>query len=97
GCGRTDFQQGDPGKLYDSITQKLFGLPDQTLVYPGHNYAGLTVSSIDEEKRCNPRLAGKSRQDFIELMNGLNLPYPKKILESVPANLKCGNLAALNP
>ncbi|HEY9842929.1 MAG TPA: MBL fold metallo-hydrolase [Candidatus Obscuribacterales bacterium] len=96
GCGRTDFQQGDPGKLYDSITQKLFGLPDQTLVYPGHNYAGLTVSSIGEEKHFNPRLAGKSRQDFIEIMNGLNLPYPKKILESVPANLKCGNLAALN-
>lgn len=95
GCGRTDFQQGDAGKLYDSITQKLFALPDHTLVYPGHNYAGLTASSIAEEKSFNPRLAGKSRQEFITLMNNLNLPHPKKIAESVPANLKCGNLAAL--
>lgn len=95
GCGRTDFQQGDAGKLYDSITEKLFTLPDRTLVYPGHNYAGHTVSTIGEEKRFNPRLAGKSREEFVEIMNHLNLPHPKKIAESVPANLKCGNLAAL--
>lgn len=95
GCGRTDFQEGDPGKLYDNITRKLFTLPDETLVYPGHNYIGLTASSIWEEKRHNPRLAGKTREEFIAIMNGLNLPYPKKIKESVPANLKCGNLAAI--
>lgn len=94
GCGRTDFQQGDAGQLYDSVTQKLFSLPEQTLVYPGHNYQGLTASSIGEEKRLNPRLAQTTRQQFIELMNQLNLPYPKKIDTAVPANLKCGNLAA---
>lgn len=92
GSGRTDFQQGDAGKLYDGVTQKLFTLPDQTWVYPGHNYAGLTVSTIAEEKRFNPRFAGKTREQFIELMHQLNLPAPKKMAESVPANLKCGNL-----
>ncbi|PKL75185.1 MAG: Zn-dependent hydrolase [Candidatus Melainabacteria bacterium HGW-Melainabacteria-1] len=95
GSGRTDFQQGDAGKLYDGVTQKLFTLPDQTLVYPGHNYAGMLVSTIDEEKRFNPRFAGKTREQFIEIMHNLNLPAPKKLAESVPANLKCGNLAAV--
>lgn len=94
GCGRTDFQEGDPGQLYDSITQKLFTLPSATLVYPGHNYAGLTVSSIGEEKRLNPRLAGKSRKQFMAIMNALELPPPKKIHEAVPANLSCGRLQA---
>lgn len=94
GCGRADFQGGDAGQLYDSITQKLFALPDATFVYPGHNYIGLTVSTIAEEKRLNPRLAGKSRAEFIEIMQNLKLPYPKKIDESLPANLKCGNLAS---
>lgn len=93
GCGRTDFQQGDPGRLYDSVTGKLFTLPDDTQVYPAHNYAGLSVSSIGEEKRLNARLAHTSREAFIELMQHLNLPMPKKIMEAVPANLKCGNLA----
>lgn len=93
GCGRTDFQDGDPGKLYDSVTSKLFTLPEHTQVYPAHNYAGLTVSSIAEEKQLNARLAGSSREEFIALMNQLNLPMPKKIMEAVPANLKCGNLA----
>ncbi|MGV3525237.1 MAG: MBL fold metallo-hydrolase [Candidatus Sericytochromatia bacterium] len=92
GCGRTDFQQGDPGKLYDSVTGKLFTLPPETQVYPAHNYVGLTVSSIAEETRFNPRLAHTSREAFIELMNSLNLPYPKKIMESVPANLNCGRI-----
>lgn len=92
GCGRTDFQEGDPGQLYDSITQKLFTLPAETLVYPGHNYQGLTMSSIAEEKRHNPRLAGKSRDEFIAIMNGLALPPPKKLHEAVPANLNCGRL-----
>jgi len=95
GCGRTDFQEGDAGQLYDSVTQKLFSLPAETLVYPAHNYVGLTVSSIAEEKQHNLRLAHKSRAEFIQLMSELNLPQPKKIMESVPANLKCGNLAAL--
>lgn len=96
GCGRTDFQEGDPGQLYDSIMQKLFTLPAETLVYPGHNYQGLTVSSIAEEKRHNPRLAGKSRDEFIAIMNGLELPPPKKLHEAVPANLNCGRLQAVS-
>jgi len=95
GTGRTDFQQGDAGKLYDGVTQKLFTLPDTTWVYPGHDYAGNLVSTIGEEKRLNPRLAGKSREEFIDLMAQLNLPHPKKIAESVPANLRCGSELAL--
>jgi glyoxylase-like metal-dependent hydrolase (beta-lactamase superfamily II) len=90
GCGRTDFQDGDPGLLYDVVTQKLFTLPDETLVYPGHDYKGLTVSTIGEEKRWNARFSGRNRNEFIHLMNNLNLPYPKKITEAVPANLQCG-------
>jgi sulfur dioxygenase len=92
GCGRTDFQSGDSGTLYDSITQNLFTLPDDTLVYPGHDYRGHTVSTIDEEKQWNPRLVGRTREQFIELMNNLNLPNPKKIMEAVPANERCGNV-----
>lgn len=91
GCGRTDFQQGDSGALYDSITQKLFTLPDDTLVYPGHDYKGRRVSSIAEEKATNPRLAGKSRDQFIQIMANLDLPMPGKIAESVSANLRGGN------
>jgi len=90
GCGRTDFQGGDPGQLYDSITQKLFKLPDETLVYPGHDYKGYRVSSIMQEKLLNIRLAGKSREEFISLMNNLNLPKPRLIDIAVPANRYCG-------
>jgi sulfur dioxygenase len=90
GCGRSDFQGGDAGALYDSITQKLFSLPDETLVYPGHDYKGYRVSSIGQEKLINPRLAGKTRDEFIELMNNLNLPKPKLIDIAVPANRYCG-------
>lgn len=91
GCGRTDFQQGDPGRLYDSIHHKLFTLPPDTLVYPGHDYQGNTVSTIRQELHKNPRLGGgKSRQEFIAIMNGLNLPYPRHIDAAVPANLACG-------
>lgn len=90
GCGRTDFQNGDPGTLYDSVTQKLFTLPDNTLVYPAHDYKGQTVSTIGEEKQWNPRFASKSRESFINLMNSLNLPNPQKMMEAVPANEKCG-------
>jgi sulfur dioxygenase len=92
GCGRTDFQSGDAGTLFDSVTQKLFTLPDETLVYPGHDYRGQTVSTIGEEKRWNPRFVGRSRQNFIEFMSNLNLPEPQKMMEAVPANERCGNL-----
>ncbi|MEH1910499.1 MAG: FAD/NAD(P)-binding protein [Nostoc sp.] len=92
GCGRTDFQSGDAESLYDAVTQKLFTLPDDTLVYPGHDYQGQTVSTIGEEKRWNPRFAGRSRNQFIELMKNLNLPQPKKMLEAVPANQHCGRV-----
>lgn len=95
GCGRTDFQSGDPGLLYDAITQRLFTLPDWTEVYPGHDYKGRMVSTIGEEKQFNPRLAGQTRESFIALMKGLNLPNPKKIAEAVPANEKCGKVPVL--
>ena len=90
GCGRTDFQGGNPGDLYDAITQRLFTLPDDTLVYPGHDYQGRWVSSIKQERTNNPRLTGKSREEFIEIMNNLNLPNPRLIDEAVPANRYCG-------
>ena len=90
GCGRTDFQQGDAGALYDSITRRLFTLPDDTLVYPGHDYRGRRVSTIAEEKSTNPRLAGKTRDQFIEIMNHLDLPMPPRINEAVSANLRGG-------
>ncbi len=93
GCGRTDFQNGDAGLLYDVVTQKLFALPEDTLVYPGHDYQGRTVSTIGEEKSWNPRFVGRSRNQFIELMNNLNLPYPKKMLAAVPANQFCGKVS----
>ncbi len=92
GCGRTDFQGGDAGVLYDVVTQKLFTLPDDTLVYPGHDYKGQTVSTIGEEKQFNPRFVGRDRFNFIQFMASLNLPYPKKMAKVVPANQKCGNI-----
>ncbi len=94
GCGRTDFQSGDAGTLYDSVTTKLFTLPDATLVYPAHDYRGHTVSTIGEEKRWNPRFVGRERVDFIKFMNNLNLPDPKKMMEAVPANELCGRKLA---
>ena len=91
GCGRTDFQFGDPGHLYDSITQKLFVLADDTVVYPAHDYNGRSASTIGEEKAWNPRLGGnRPRQEFIDLMNNLNLDMPKRINEAVPANMSVG-------
>lgn len=91
GCGRTDFQAGDAGQLYDSITNKLFTLPDDTIIYPGHDYQGLTSSTIGEEKAHNPRLGNnRSKKEFIGLMNALDLEPPKKIDEAVPSNLECG-------
>nr|XP_046255907.1 persulfide dioxygenase ETHE1, mitochondrial [Scatophagus argus] len=89
GCGRTDFQQGCAKRLYESIHQKLFTLPDHCLVYPAHDYLGQTVSTVGEERKFNPRLT-KSLEEFVNIMNNLNLPKPKKIDISVPANLVCG-------
>ncbi|XP_034410034.1 persulfide dioxygenase ETHE1, mitochondrial [Cyclopterus lumpus] len=89
GCGRTDFQQGCPEKLYKSVHQKIFTLPDQCLVYPAHDYLGQTVTTVGEERKFNPRLT-KSLEEFVKIMNNLNLPKPKKIDTSVPANLICG-------
>jgi glyoxylase-like metal-dependent hydrolase (beta-lactamase superfamily II) len=90
GCGRTDFQSGDAGAMYDSITQRLFALPDDTLVYPAHDYTGRTASSIGHEKRHNPRIAGRSRDEFIALMASLQLPPPRMIDVAVPANRRLG-------
>ncbi len=90
GCGRTDFQSGNPAQLYDSINQKLFTLPDETRVYPGHDYRGMIMSTIGEEKKFSPRLQ-LDRQQFINHMNGLDLSDPKKMDVAVPANLSCGN------
>lgn len=92
GSGRTDFQGGDPAKSYDSIVNKLFTLPDDTIVYPAHDYKGWAASSIYEEKNFNPRLAGKSEAEYVEIMNNLNLPNPKMMDKAVPANLACGNI-----
>lgn len=96
GCGRTDFQGGDASALYESITQSLFTLPDETLVYPGHDYNGRYVSNIAQEKTLNPRLANKTKAAFIEIMDNLNLPYPKLIDIAVPANRECGVIAQSN-
>ena len=91
GCGRSDFQQGSAHKLYHSITQKLFKLPDATLVYPAHDYQGRNVSSIAEEKRFNARVgAGANETDFVQYMQAMKLPHPKLIDEAVPANLRSG-------
>ena len=90
GTGRTDFQNGDPRAQYDSIFNRLLKLPDDTLVYPAHDYKGDTVSTIGEERRCNPRLQVKSVDDYVELMNNLNLPNPKMMDVAVPANMRIG-------
>jgi sulfur dioxygenase len=91
GCGRTDFQQGNAGQLYDSVHQKLFALPPDTLVYPGHDYNGNTVSTIKQEMARNARLGGgKSREEFIEIMRNLKLAHPRQIDRAVPVNQACG-------
>ncbi len=90
-CGRTDFQSGDAATLYRSIHEKLFSLPDETLVYPGHDYDGRFISSIAQEKQRNPRLNhNKTLDEFVAIMNGLDLPYPRKIDFAVPGNEMCG-------
>ena len=90
GTGRTDFQNGNPSEQYHSLFDRLLGLPDDTLVYPAHDYKGDTVSTIGEEKRCNPRLQVGSEDEYVDLMNGLNLSNPKMMDVAVPANLKIG-------
>lgn len=91
GCGRTDFQQGSSDRLFESVRGRLFKLPDETVIYPGHDYRGLTSSTIGLEKKFNPRLGEAiSKEDFKKTMSELNLAHPKKIHEAVPANLACG-------
>lgn len=91
GCGRTDFQNGDAEAMYKSVREKLFTLPDETLVYPGHDYKKQFVSCIAQEKARNPRLGdGKSLEEFKDIMANLNLPYPKFIDYAVPGNRQCG-------
>lgn len=91
GCGRTDFQNGDADALYRSVNEKLFTLPDETLVYPAHDYKERFVSSIAQEKRRNPRLGeGKTLEEFKDIMRNLNLPYPRFIDYAVPGNRQCG-------
>lgn len=90
GSGRTDFQNGDAGTQYDSIHNRLLTLPDDTVVYPGHDYRGMTESRIGEERCHNPRLQVANKQEYIELMDNLNLPNPKFMDVAVPANLTAG-------
>ncbi len=90
GTGRTDFQNGDPRAQYDSIFNKLLTLPDDTLVYPGHDYKGDTVSTIAEERAHNPRLQVKSVEQYVEIMTNLDLADPKMMDVAVPANLRIG-------
>ena len=90
GTGRTDFQHGNPADAYDSLFNKLLRLPDETFVYPAHDYKGDMVSTIGEEKAHNPRLQVRSRAEYVEIMNNLDLPDPKLMDVAVPANLKMG-------
>ncbi len=92
GTGRTDFQNGDPAQLYDSLHNKLLTLPADTIVLPGHDYNGCTSSTIGEEKQYSPRLQIQNKDEFIDYMNKLDLPDPKLIDIAVPANQHCGNL-----
>ncbi|MEJ0017350.1 MAG: MBL fold metallo-hydrolase [Acetobacteraceae bacterium] len=90
GTGRTDFQNGDPRAQYESIFHRLLRLPDETMVFPAHDYKGDTVSTIGEERRCNPRLQVKSCEEYVALMNNLNLSNPKMMDVAVPANMRQG-------
>jgi rhodanese-related sulfurtransferase len=90
GTGRTDFQNGSARAQYDSLFGKLLKLPEETLVFPAHDYKGDMVSTIGEEKRHNPRLQVGSVDDYVELMSKLNLPNPKMMDVAVPANLRQG-------
>lgn len=93
GNGRTDFQQGSSEDLFNSITEKLFSFPSETLIFPGHDYTGTTSSTIEEEKIHNPRIGGgRTLEEFSKIMSELGLANPKKIDIAVPANLKCGRV-----
>lgn len=89
GCGRTDFQEGDAGRLFDSVYAHILSLPSDFLIYPAHDYSGQTVTTVSEELQHNLRLT-KSRDEFIEIMKNLNLAYPKQIDKAIPANKACG-------
>jgi glyoxylase-like metal-dependent hydrolase (beta-lactamase superfamily II)/rhodanese-related sulfurtransferase len=94
GAGRTDFQQGDAARLFDSVREQIFGLPDDCVLYPAHDYNGRTSTTVGEERKHNPRLGdGVRKQDFVGYMENLGLPHPKKLAEAVPANLQCGRPA----
>lgn len=91
GCGRTDFQQGDSRRLYQSVHEQILSLPDTCSLYPGHDYKGRMVTTVAEEKAFNPRLGGgKTADEFVEIMNALKLALPQRIDVAVPANLRCG-------
>lgn len=91
GCGRSDFQEGDAARLFDSITRQIFVLPDDCAIYPAHDYSGRTRSSVAEEKAHNPRVGGEANErDFVQYMNAMQLPHPKKIDEALPANMRSG-------
>ena len=93
GCGRTDFQNGDSATLYRSVRDKIFALPGETLVYPGHDYQQRHVSSVAQERERNPRLGGgKTLDEFVAIMAALNLPRPKRMDVAVPANRLCGQI-----
>jgi sulfur dioxygenase len=97
GCGRTDFQQGDARTLFRSVRTQIFSLPEDCLIYPGHDYRGLTQTSVGEEKLYNPRLAESVGEgDFVGYMTHLGLPHPKQMDVAVPANLKCGKPAKID-
>jgi len=89
GCGRTDFQEGNPTNLYNNVHEKIFTLPNNFRIYPAHDYRGQMESTVGEEKKYNPRLT-RTLEEFVELMSNLNLPYPSKIDISLPANRECG-------
>jgi len=91
GCGRTDFQQGSARDMYRSVHSQIFSLPEKCLLYPAHDYRGLSVTSVLEERTYNPRLGGQiSEDDFVGYMENLGLPHPKQIDVAIPANLRCG-------
>lgn len=96
GCGRTDFQQGSAETLFRSVRERILSLPDETLLWPGHDYRGATVSTVAEERAFNPRVGGDvSESDFTVYMRNLHLPHPKLMDEAVPANLELGKVANL--
>lgn len=93
GTGRTDFQKGSSETLFESIHNKIYTLPDETIIFPGHDYKGMLSSTVALEKKFNPRISlKKSKEEFVKIMSELKLADPKKIHEAIPANLACGNV-----